>query len=392
MRTDTTSSREPTGRVLLVDDEPEIRRDYSRLLRSLGCAVETAEDGAAAIEKLHVASFDLIISDIGMPRLTGTKFLRAIRDRDLDVPVILMTGAPDFDTAVEAVELSAFRYLTKPVSLNTLTQVVRRAIHMHQLSRLKRESLVLVGAEARQLDDRGCLSTCFTSALDNLWMAFQPIVDWSGRTVFAYEALLRSDEPTLRSPPDILDAAERLGKLHELGRRVRESVALSAPSAPDDALLFVNLHAADLNDPELVSASAPLTGIAERVVLEITERASLHGVHDLGKRIRRLRDLGFRIAVDDLGAGYAGLSSFAQLEPEFVKLDMSLVRGVDVSPRKRSVIRAMTHLCAKDLTIEVISEGVETIQERDVLAQEGCNFLQGYLFAKPARGFPVPQW
>ena len=105
-----------------------------------------------------------------------------------------------------------------------------------------------------------------------------------------------------------------------------------------------------------------------------------------------LRELGFRIAVDDLGAGYAGLSSFSQLEPEFVKLDMSLVRGVDASTRKRSVIRAMAQLCTHDLTIEVISEGVETTQERDALTQEGCDLLQGYLFAKPGRGFPMPLW
>lgn len=392
MHSEMVAKREAIGRVLLVDDDPEVRRDYSRLLRSLGCVVETATDGADAIEMLRDASFDLIVSDISMPRLKGTEFLRAVRERDLDVPVILMTGAPAFDTAVEAVEHGAFRYLTKPVSLDTFTQVVRRAIHMHQLARLKREALELVGAEARQLGDRASLDARFSSALEHLWMAYQPIVHWPERTVFAYEALLRSNEPSLRTPPDLLDAAERLGKLHELGRRIRESVASTAPQAPDDALLFVNLHAADLNDPELLSASAPLTSIASRVVLEITERSSLHGVSDLGMRIRRLRDLGFRIAVDDLGAGYAGLSSFSQLEPEFVKLDMSLVRGVDASTRKRSVIRAMAHLCVKDLTIQVISEGVETTQERDVLAEEGCDFLQGYLFAKPDRGFPAPRW
>ncbi len=85
-------------------------------------------------------------------------------------------------------------------------------------------------------------------------------------------------------------------------------------------------------------------------------------------------------------------TSFTQLEPEFVKLDMSLVRGVDVSARKRSVVRAMARLCAKELAIDVISEGVETVPERDVLADEGCELLQGYLFARPAAGFPAPRW
>lgn len=380
------------GRVLLVDDDQDIRRDYSRILRNLGCVVETAADGADAIQKLGGTSFDLILSDISMPRLTGTAFLRAVRERDLDVPVVLMTGAPSLDTAVEAVEYGAFRYLAKPVSLDTLGEVVRKAIHLHELARLKREALELVGAEGRQLGDRASLDARFANALDHLWMAYQPIVHWPKRTVFAYEALLRSGEPSLRAPPDLLDAAERLGRLHDLGRRIRETVARSAPQAPDDALFFVNLHAADLNDPELLSPASPLAGIATRVVLEITERSSLDGVHDLGTKVGRLRELGFRIAVDDLGAGYAGLSSFSQLEPEFVKLDMSLVRGVDASTRKRSVVRAMARLCTNELAIQVISEGVETTQERDVLAQDGCDLLQGYLFAKPDRGFPEPRW
>ena len=392
MHDEVVAKKSAERRVLLVDDDPDIRRDYARVLRNLGCVVETAVDGVDAIEKLRATAFDLILSDITMPRLTGTAFLRAVRERDLDVPVVLMTGAPSLDTAVEAVEYGAFRYLAKPVSLDMLAQVVRKAIHMHELARLKREALELLGAEGKQLGDRASLDARFSNALEQLWMAYQPIVHWPERTVFAYEALLRSNEPSLRSPPDLLDAAERLGRLHDLGRRIRETVAGSAPQAPDGALLFVNLHAVDLNDSELLSSSSPLAGIAARVVLEITERASLDGVHDLGTKVGRLRELGFRIAVDDLGAGYAGLSSFSQLEPEFVKLDMSLIRGVDVAPRKRSVVRAMSRLCAKELAIQVISEGVETVQERDALAEEECDLQQGYFFAKPDRGFPTPRW
>lgn len=380
-----------SGRILLVDDDLDVLKVYAKFLRGLGCVVETAVDGSDAIEILRGASFDLVVSDISMPRLKGTEFLRAIRERDLDVPVILMTGSPDVDTAVQAVEYGAFRYLTKPVSPDILTAAVRRALQMHKLARLKREALALIGAEGKQLGDRASLDARFTSALEQLWMAYQPIVRWPGRTVFAFEALLRSTEPSLRSPPDLLDAAERLGRLHDLGRRIRDLVARSAPSAPADALLFVNLHAADLNDAELLAPSSPLSTIATRVVLEVTERSSLDGVLDLPTKVSALRSLGFRIAVDDLGAGYAGLSSFSQLEPEFVKLDMSLVRGMDASPRKRSVVRAMAQLCSKELGIQVISEGVEPL-ERDALAEEGCELLQGYLFAKPDRNFPAPRW
>jgi EAL domain-containing protein (putative c-di-GMP-specific phosphodiesterase class I) len=127
-------------------------------------------------------------------------------------------------------------------------------------------------------------------------------------------------------------------------------------------------------------------------VLEITERSSLERVDGLGARLGKLRKLGFQIAVDDLGAGYAGLSSFSQLEPEVVKLDMSLVRGIAASSRKRSVVRAMMELAGRDLGMLVICEGIETTDERDTLATLGADLLQGFLFAKPSREFVKPTW
>jgi EAL domain-containing protein (putative c-di-GMP-specific phosphodiesterase class I) len=210
--------------------------------------------------------------------------------------------------------------------------------------------------------------------------------------VFAYEALMRSREPSLRGPADMLDAAERLGRLHDLGRCIRAKVAQAAVQAAADVYFFVNLHSRDLADEQLYSAGAPLSAIAQRVVLEITERASLDDIEGLPARIEKLRKLGFRIAIDDLGAGYAGLTSFTQLEPDFAKLDMSLMRDVHLSERKQRVIRAMITLCTQDLSVQVVTEGVETPAERDALENLGCDLLQGYWFAKPGEGFPEPNW
>ena len=120
------------------------------------------------------------------------------------------------------------------------------------------------------------------------------------------------------------------------------------------------------------------------MVLEITERASLDGIDDVRQRVARLRDLGYRIAVDDLGAGYAGLTSFAQLEPEVVKLDMALTRDVHVEPTKRTLVESMAGIC-RQMNIAVVAEGVESEAERDTLAAAGCGLFQGYLFGKPTR-------
>jgi EAL domain-containing protein (putative c-di-GMP-specific phosphodiesterase class I) len=118
------------------------------------------------------------------------------------------------------------------------------------------------------------------------------------------------------------------------------------------------------------------------VVLEVTERQTLDSVNEPAKRIAALKDAGFRIAVDDLGAGYAGLSSFVLLDPDIVKVDMSLVRGVDSSPKKQRLIENLVSLCA-EMGTSVVVEGVETAAERDALASTGCAWMQGYLFGRP---------
>jgi EAL domain-containing protein (putative c-di-GMP-specific phosphodiesterase class I) len=326
-----------------------------------------------------------------MPGYGGLEFLRNVRDRDLDVPVVLMTGKPTVDSSIRAVEYGAFRYLVKPVLPEALVDVIRHAVRLHKLARLKREALELQGGAGR-LGERAALEGRFSSGLDRLWMAFQPVVSWRDRRVYGYEALLRSDEPLMKNPADMLDAAERLERIRDLGRVVRANVAkaAAAPEAPG-TLLFVNLHSSDLNDEELYSAESPLSRLAPRVVLEITERASLYGVQDMAARLTKLRGLGFRLAIDDLGAGYAGLTSFTMLEPEIAKLDMSLVRGVDKDSKRQSIIRSMKTLC-DELKILVVCEGIETPGERDTLADLGCDLFQGYLFARPERGFPLPKW
>ena len=376
--------------VLLVDDDVAILRAYKKALASLGMTVETTGSGEDAIELVKSRSFEAILCDISMPGMTGIEFLRNVRAHDLDVPVILMTGEPNLESAIRAVEYGAFRYLTKPIENEELRAVVTRATGLRKMADLKREAMALAGPRRPRLAERIALDVRFSWGMSLMWIAFQPIVAWHDRSVFGYEALLRSDEPLMANPADMLDAAERLERLHELGRAVRASIATKALEAPRRVKLFVNLHSADLNDDDLFAVTAPLSRIADRIVLEVTERASLHRVTNLSAKVTQLESLGFQIAVDDLGAGYAGLTSFTQLEPTIAKLDMSLVRGVDSDPRRQSVIRSMKKLC-DELNMLVVAEGVETVAERDALAELGCDLLQGYLFAKPQRAFEQPK-
>jgi EAL domain-containing protein (putative c-di-GMP-specific phosphodiesterase class I) len=379
-------TRGASPRVLIVDDDEPLARTFTRALEGADYEVRWARDGAGAERALQAESFDVIVSDISMPGMTGIELLEAIRRRDLDVPVVLVTGEPDLDTAVRAVEHGALRYLEKPVSVQALLEVVARAARLHELARVKRRALSLFRDRAREASDRAGLETAFTAVLDSLSMHFQPIAQLSPWAVFAYEALLRSSNATLPSPPSVLDAAERLNRMQELGRAVRRRVADAMPQLAEDVLLFVNVHPLELQDDEFFSASSPLTRYAHRVVLEVTERTHLDRVPELAERIDRLRALGYRLAVDDLGAGYAGFTSFVRLNPEFVKIDMSLIRDLHGSESKRALVSSILDLC-RGMHVRVVAEGVETEDEMRELVRLEADLLQGYLLGRPAKGF-----
>ncbi|MBK7583760.1 MAG: EAL domain-containing response regulator [Myxococcales bacterium] len=377
--------------VLLVDDDDAVRSAYLRVLTNAGFDVRAAADGESALQQLRNESFDAVVSDISMPGMDGVQLLREVRQHDRDLPVLLMTGRPSLETATQAIDHGVMKYLSKPVGADELTDAVRRATQLQQLGRAKREALRALGTMTGEGSDRAGLEASFERALESLWVAFQPIVSAADRQVFGYEALLRTEERTLPHPGAVIDAAERLGQLPRLGRVVRQRAAEAFAASDPTWLLFLNLHPEDLLDETLLDAGGPLSTLAGRIVLEITERMSLDSVPDARARVARLRSFGYRIAVDDLGAGYAGLASFVQMEPDFVKLDMSLIRDVHKSSLKRRLVRSMTSLC-QEMGLGVVAEGVEIPEERDALVDLGLDLLQGYHFARPAQPFAQPTW
>lgn len=452
IRANPTRASSHRARLLVVDDDPGVRQLLARQLRQQGYYVDVAASGPEAVEYVDQNSYDVIVSDVRMPIMDGIELLKVVRQHDLRVPVVLLTGAPVLDGAVQALEFGAFHYLAKTTGLPELERVVDRAASWRRstapfdtgvfmesttlidgtaaddgtatddgtaptestgpveardralLQSAAREMTEAAGSavptEASQLRPRRSgalarrsrLGASLDRCLADLWIAYHPIVDVIRHEVFGYEALLRSTEPTLPHPTLVCEAAKRLGRLDDLGRVTRDRAAQAfAGSELPSGLLFVNLHVTDLDDPLLRNPNAPLSQIADRVVLEITERSSLDEVRNTRSRVAALREMGFRIAVDDMGSGYAGLTSLALLEPDYVKLDMSLIRDVHLNLTQQKVIRSVTDLC-RDLGMKVVAEGVETVDERDVLIESGCELLQGFLFAKPGRAFPKVDW
>jgi len=385
------SAASAKGHVLLVDDEPGIVRSYGRLLRTAGFRVTELTDPCGVADVIATDEVDVIVTDVGLPVIDGIQILQIVRAAHPTLPVVLITGAGDLPSAIKAVEHGAHRYLQKPVDSHVLVAVVEDALAAHRRAEEHHRAVAYYERLGQQASFRSSIAGRFDRALEGLYMAYQPIVRWSDRSVYAYEALVRSTERGLSRPQALFSAGESLDRLHDLGRATRRLVAATMEQAPPDLQMFVNLHPHDLDDESLMSGECPLTRMASRVVLEVTERTSLDLTSELGQRLVTLRNLGYRLAIDDLGAGYSGLTALTQIRPEVVKVDMSLVRGIDDDPTKRKLVAMLAASC-RDLGMLMIAEGVETTDERDVLVRIGCDLLQGHLFATAGAAFPSVDW
>jgi EAL domain-containing protein (putative c-di-GMP-specific phosphodiesterase class I) len=377
-------------RVLLVDGPERHLAAVAEGLGRDGFAFDLACDGPGAVTCLGQRDYAAIVSDVVVGHGDALGLLRAARRRNLDVPLVLVSGASDVGLARVAVQQGALRYLEKPITGESLGEAVAHACKLHELAKLRRSAFDALGGDWTQMGDRVALEQVFERAFTGLSIAFQPVISWAARRVIGHEALLRSSDPRLPNPASVLTVAERLGRIEQIGRLVRERVARSMTRAPAE-FVFVNIHPHELLDSDLYLATAPLSQFSKRVVLEISEHALLDDIEHLETRAQSLRKLGFRLALDNLGPGYPGLSSFARLRPEFVKYDQSLIRGVDAEPAKAALVAKMTSLLS-GMGVRVIAAGIESITERDTVIAAGVDLLQGFAFSRPDTAYRQPEW
>ena len=215
---------------------------------------------------------------------------------------------------------------------------------------------------------------------------YQPIVRVADDALFAYEALCRPTDEGFKHVGELLETAVRTGRIRELGRSLRRIVCEPMPQLPEEVSLFVNLHPQDLSDDQLLEAETNLARWAQRVVLEVTETEAIRDYDRARSRILALRAHGFRVALDDLGSGYSSLNLLAQLEPDFVKLDIELVRGVRMAGRTARLVKHLVEFCREE-GFTTVAEGIETEEEFQAVADLGVDLVQGYLLARPAPAF-----
>ncbi|MDX2089800.1 MAG: EAL domain-containing protein [Kofleriaceae bacterium] len=236
------------------------------------------------------------------------------------------------------------------------------------------------------LTSAGCRACASAQDLGfDFTMALQPIVNVTTKQVIAQEALVRGLEQQT--------AAEVLGKVTDENRyrfdqvcRVK-AVELAAKLGVG-SMLSINFMPNAVYQPErclrtTLEAAAACQFPVERIVFEITESERIENTNHLRSIVTHYRTRGFRTAIDDFGAGYSGLNLLAELQTDFIKLDMALIRMIDRDRTRQAIVRGIVSVC-RDLGIAPIAEGIETVEELHALEDLGLELFQGFLFARPA--------
>ncbi|MBI3449334.1 MAG: EAL domain-containing protein [Acidobacteria bacterium] len=223
---------------------------------------------------------------------------------------------------------------------------------------------------------------------------YQPVIDLHGARVAGYEALSRVDGNYFENIDAVFRAAHQSNDLWRLERLCRERALTGASSLPAGNLLFLNVEPESIYDPHFRSDKtlkllerAGLT--PDRVVLEVTEHSAVHDFTAFRQTLAYFRSRGFRLAIDDMGSAYAGLQSVAEIQPDFLKIDISLVRDLHLQPLKRELVATIQRFSAS-VGIQLIAEGIEKPEELEALLGAGVLMGQGYLFARPGAPFPEP--
>ena len=373
-----------TERTLVVDDDPLILRSVERILTRAGYEVVTAKNVEEAARYANRLPFDAALVDYDLASENGLTVLANLRDSQPSCLRILMTGHTDFPMVVEAVNRGeVLRVIRKPFDPAGLTQILTDAFE----SMKRMAEVATAQQQAAEFQERLMLEDCFKNEM--LQLALQPIVSaTNNKNIIAYEALLRSSHPVLKGPLSVLQVADRNDRLIDLGEVVFRLAAKWMPHIPEPIGLFVNISPEQLADTaRLKTALDPLKDNAHRVTVEITEQSNIHHIDGWDASIDMLSECGFSVAVDDLGAGYNSLAILADLQPRYIKMDMSLVRNIHAEPRKQRLVQLINTFAEATNSLS-IAEGVETQEERDTLIECGTNLLQGYYFAKPSTDAP----
>jgi len=364
--------------VLVVEDDARLRDALARSVATASVHVVQVGDLASARTSVREHPFDVVLTDLQLPDGTGIELARELQALAAPPAVVILTGAPDLESAIDAVTVGAVRYLRKPAALHELREAIGAA-----LGRARRAAPAPVsGPPAARTSARALPSAAarFEAALAGVHVAWQPIVDLATRGVVAFESLVRCHDAAL-PPLKLFGLADELGRREELTLRIRDCVVRGMVGTRSH--VFLNVRADELSESVLLEPGGPLEQLSRRLTLELNERSAVEELVELRAPVEGLRRRGFRIALDDLGAGSAGVGTFVHVTPDIAKIDRSMVSSLDQEPLKRHIFGATVRVCG-ELGIPVIAEGIETHAELELVRASGCAFGQGFLLGRPS--------
>lgn len=222
-----------------------------------------------------------------------------------------------------------------------------------------------------------------------LYSVYQPVVDLSNGEIMGWEALARGPgQGHFASPKTMFDFAEEVGTLFQLERACRQQAVKDLGRTESGQKLFLNIHPQTLGDPDFRSGEtkgllAEFGLKPENVVFEITERHSIRDFTLFHRTLDHYRNQGFLVAIDDAGTGFSGLNRIAMLRPDYIKADMSLVRGASSNPVQRALLETLA-IFADKIGCSVIGEGIENESDLSCLISTGVHYGQGFYLGRPA--------
>ena len=361
-------SADPHCLIWLIDDEPGVRITVRRWLTHLGYRVEVFEEGPTLIDTIVQRDAplpSLIICDADMPIMNGLEVLARVAKEAPEIKRLLYTAREPNRWVIEAFNQGVIhRFIDKSEGPKALQICLGEMLHEQE-------------EQGRQLQ---ALDELLSQQLITLHL--QPIFNAQTREIEASEALMRSQHPLFRGPLDILNATQLAQReldlqrvLTSLNRQIREQI-------PEHIKLFMNIDPVVFGQPEhLDEVFSDVYPYASSIVLELTERGQLCGDAWV-ESVNRLRERGFEIALDDLGAGYNSLGAVAAVSPEIIKLDISLVSNLHTSQPKREMVRLLSEYAQRH-QIKTVAEGIELREEADTCTKLGIRWLQGYHLERP---------
>lgn len=226
-------------------------------------------------------------------------------------------------------------------------------------------------------------------------VVFHPVVDLDSYDILGYEALARGPRASrYEEPLTLLAAADYYNCRLEMETICHRSAIIAAAENLQNKYLFLNInprfiHTNQYSPGKILKLLEDSQIDPHQVVFEITERTRVDDYAILNNYLTVYRRQGIRVAIDDAGAGYSSLQAIAELQPDFVKMDLSLVRDIDKNTVKQAVLETIAYLCAK-INATIICEGIERMEELQMIQGMGCNYGQGFLFYSPGSLIPPP--